>query len=61
VEYRTAACYVALKEYSKALDLLEKAYEKKRNWMIWLKYDNTWGEIRNEKRFKKLIEKMKFH
>lgn len=60
VDYRMAACYVALKEYNNALDFLEKAYEKKGNWMIWLKYDNTWDEIRKEKRFKQLIKKMKF-
>lgn len=60
VPYLAAACYVALKEYNKALRLLEEGYSSHSNWMIWLKYDRAWNPIRNRARFRKLIEEMKF-
>ncbi len=60
VNYRAAACFVALKEYSKAIKLLEECFNQHGNWMIWLKYDKAWDPIRNKKRFKQLIDKMRF-
>jgi len=60
VNYRAAACFVALKEYSRAIKLLEECFNQHGNWMIWLKYDKAWDPIRNKKRFKQLIDKMRF-
>lgn len=60
VNYRAAACYVALGDYNKAIDLLEECYSQHGNWMIWLKYDRCFDPIRNMKRFKSLLKKMRF-
>ncbi len=60
VGYRAAACYVALGDYNKAIDLLEEDFQQRSNWMIWLKYDYVWDPMRTKKRFKKLLKKMSF-
>ena len=56
VEYRSAVCYVALGEYDKAFALLNR----QGNWMTWFKYDKAWDPIRNDSRYKELLNKMPF-
>ena len=58
VEYRLAACYAAEHKFKKAISLLKQAY--KENWMVWLKYDPAWDDMRNLEGFKKLLRKMNF-
>ena len=60
VEYRSAVCYVALREYDKAFALLNQYFDRQGNWMTWLKYDKVWDPIRNDKRYKELLSKMPF-
>ena len=60
VEYRSAVCYVALGEYDKAFELLNQYHKRQGNWMTWFKYDKAWDTIRNDKRYKKLLDKMPF-
>jgi tetratricopeptide (TPR) repeat protein len=58
VEYRSAACYVALGEYDKAFELLNQYYKRHGNWMTWFKYDIVWDPVRNDERYKKLLAQM---
>ena len=60
VEYRSAVCYVALGEYDKAFALLNQYFERQGNWMTWFKYDKVWDPIRNDSRYKELLNKMPF-
>ena len=60
VEYRSAVCYVALGEYDKAFELLNQYYKRHGNWMTWFKYDKTWEPIRNDSRYKELLNRMPF-
>ncbi len=60
VEYRSAVCYAALGEYDKAFKLLNQYYKRQGNWMTWLKYDKVWDPIRNDSRYKELLNKMPF-
>ena len=60
VEYRSAVCYVALGEYDKAFALLDQYFKRQGNWMTWLKYDKVWDPIRNDSRYKELLNKMPF-
>ena len=60
VEYRSAVCYVALGEYDKAFKLLNQYLNRQGNWMTWLKYDKAWDPIRNDIRYKELLNKMPF-
>lgn len=61
VEYRSAVCYVALGEYDKAFELLNQYFKLQGNWMTWFKYDPTWDSVRNDKRYKDLLNKMPFN
>ena len=60
VGYRSAVCYVALGEYDKAFVLLNQYYKRQGNWMTWFKYDKVWDPVRNDKRYKELLNKMPF-
>ncbi|MDE3236446.1 MAG: tetratricopeptide repeat protein [Bacteroidota bacterium] len=61
VNYRSAICYVALGEYDKAFELLNNELnEQHDNWLIWLKYDNAWDAVHNDKRYKEVLKKMPF-
>ena len=60
VNYRLAAVYVALGDKNRALDLIEKDYEQRNSWVNWLKIDPVMDPLRQEPRFKKLMEKMNF-
>ncbi len=60
VEYRSAVCYAALGEYDKAFELLNQYLNRQGNWMTWLKYDKAWDPIRNDSRYKELLNKMPF-
>ncbi len=60
VEYRSAVCYVALGEYDKAFELLNQYFNRQGNWMTWLKYDKVWDPVRNDSRYKELLNKMPF-
>lgn len=60
VEYRSAVCYAALGEYDQAFALLNQYINRQGNWMTWFKYDKVWDPIRNDSRFKELLNKMPF-
>jgi adenylate cyclase len=56
--YNIAQVYVALGDYVKALDELEKAYQVRDVWMYGLYVDPVFDPIRNEPRFKAILKKM---
>jgi tetratricopeptide (TPR) repeat protein len=60
VEYRSAVCYAALGEHDKAFALLNQYLNRQGNWMTWFKYDKVWDPIRNDSRYKELLNKMPF-
>ncbi len=57
--YNIARVYIALNSYSEALDYLEKAYAQRDIWMYVLKVDPTFDPIRNEPRYRELMQKMR--
>ncbi|MFM2327427.1 MAG: hypothetical protein RIR31_1629 [Bacteroidota bacterium] len=60
VEYRSAVCYTALGEYDKTFALLNQYLNRQGNWMTWLKYDKAWDSVRNDTRYKELLNKLPF-
>ena len=54
-----ASVYVALGEKEKALEYLEKGYQERAGWMIWLKVDPIWDPVRSDPRFDALLKTMK--
>ena len=56
--YQAALVCVGRKQYEKALDLLEQAYEEHEGLLIYFKADPTVDPIRNNPRFKELLKKI---
>jgi len=55
-----ALIHTGLGNTEQALDWLEKAYEERFIWMVYLNVDPVFDGLRNEARFKQLIERMRF-
>ncbi len=53
-----AIVYANLGDTSKALDYLEKAYEERTGWMLWIGCDPFLNNLRTEPRFKELVRKI---
>ena len=52
--------YAALGDYSTALDYLEEAYEDREGWLVLLKVEPLYDNLRPEPRFQAILEKMHF-
>lgn len=55
-----ALIYLGLREDDKALDWLEKAYDGRSYWLVWLKVDPLFDPLRSDPRFQALYKKMNF-
>jgi adenylate cyclase len=58
--YNFAQVYLALGERTKALNLLDKAFDQREALMVFLKVDPKWDDLRSEPRFLTLMKRMKF-
>jgi tetratricopeptide (TPR) repeat protein len=58
--YACAQIHFALGDRTKALELLEKAFEQREALMVFIKVDHVWDELRSEPRFAQLMKRMKF-
>jgi hypothetical protein len=56
--YVLSRIYIALGNYPRALDLLEKSYEVRVLHMSYVKADPDLNAIKNEPRFKEILKKM---
>jgi TolB-like protein/Flp pilus assembly protein TadD len=57
--YYSSLIHTALEEKSKALDLLEQAFEERFGLMVYLKVEPLFESLRSEPRFQILLERMK--
>ncbi len=56
--FSTAIIYVGLDDRERAMDGLEKAYEDRSQWLLWLKMDRMFDPIRSDPRFIELLKKV---
>jgi serine/threonine-protein kinase len=56
--YGVALIYAGLSETDKVFEYLEKAYEDRANWLVWLKLDPRWDSMRSDKRFADLVKRV---
>jgi tetratricopeptide (TPR) repeat protein len=56
--YNVAKVYVGLGEIDLTFEWLDKAYEERSEWMIWLKVDPKLDCIRSDARFRKLMQRI---
>ncbi len=56
--YGVALVYVGLGENDESFKWLNKAYEERTHWLVWLKSDPRWMPLYNDKRFAELVNKV---
>ena len=56
--YGVALVYAGLGETDETFAWLNKAYEEKAHWLVWLNLDQRWNPIRSDKRFAPLVAKV---
>jgi serine/threonine-protein kinase len=54
--YAIAVIHAGLGDRERALKALEDAYGERSHWLVWLKRDPRWDEIRDDRRFQKLVQ-----
>ena len=57
--YSVALIYTAMGKKSEALDWLERAYQEKDPWIVWIGVLTEWQSLRTEPRFLALLQKLK--
>lgn len=58
--YGVALVYAGGGQKDQAFAWLEKAFDERSNWLVWLKLDPRWDVLRSDARFDRLIERMHF-
>jgi tetratricopeptide (TPR) repeat protein len=53
-----AAIYAGLGDKEQALAWLEKAYEERDEWMLWMKFDRRYERLRTDARFQDLLRRV---
>ena len=53
--YGVATVYTGLGEKDKAFEWLNKAYDERSNWLVWLKADPRWAPLKTDKRYIELV------
>jgi tetratricopeptide (TPR) repeat protein len=56
--YAIAVIYAGLGDRERALSALEAAYRERSHWLVWLKRDPRWNEIREQPRFRELVRRV---
>ncbi|MFQ5652755.1 MAG: hypothetical protein ACE5IY_22715, partial [bacterium] len=56
--YLIATIYVGLGQKEQAFEYLEKAYEERSNWLVYLKVEPIFDSLRSDQRFTALLEKV---
>lgn len=56
--YGVALVYAGLGDKDKAFQWLDKSYEERSNFLVWLKVEPRWAHIRSDKRFAELVRRV---
>jgi DNA-binding winged helix-turn-helix (wHTH) protein/Flp pilus assembly protein TadD len=56
--YAVAVVHAGMGDWQAALSALEAAYRERSHWLVWLKRDPRWDDIRPNKRFQDLVAKV---
>jgi len=58
--YILAWAYLGVEQVEAALECLEKGYEERAGWMVWLKTDPRMDPVRSHPRYQDLVRRMRF-
>jgi hypothetical protein len=56
--YAVAAVYAGLGDTERAFAFLDAAYRERSHWLMWLKRDPRWNDMRGDVRFQSLVKKI---
>jgi serine/threonine-protein kinase len=56
--YARGLVYAALGEKEQAFAALNEAFDERSHWLVWLKLDLRWGELRKDPRFAELVRRI---
>jgi tetratricopeptide (TPR) repeat protein len=58
--YGVALVYAGLDENDAAFEWLNKAFDERSHWLVWLRLDPRWNSLRPDPRFSDLVSRMRF-
>ena len=58
--YGIALVHAGLGQKDEAFGWLDRAFEERSHWLVWLRLDPRWKNLRDDRRFATLIEKIKY-
>jgi len=58
--YGVALVFASLEDREQAMNWLQKAYEGRSHWLVWLNLDPRFDNVRFDPRFRALLQRMKF-
>ncbi|MDM0115210.1 winged helix-turn-helix domain-containing protein [Variovorax sp. J22R133] len=58
--YGVALVHAGLGQKDEAFAWLDKAFEERSNWLVWLRLDPRWKTLRDDPRFTAFVERLKF-
>ena len=58
--YGVALVYAGLGDKDTALTWLERAFDKRSHWLVWLRLDPRWRDLHSDARFVELVRRMEF-
>jgi TolB-like protein/Flp pilus assembly protein TadD len=56
--YAVAAVYAGLGDTERAFAFLDAAYRERSHWLVWLRRDPRWNDMRGDVRFQRLVKKI---
>jgi hypothetical protein len=56
--YAVAVIYAGLGDRERVFSYLEAAYRERSHWLVWLKRDQRWNDVRSDARFQNLVRKV---
>jgi serine/threonine-protein kinase len=56
--YAIAVIYAGLGDRERVFSYLDAAYRERSHWLVWLKRDPRWNEVRSDARFQNLVRKI---
>ena len=59
-EWLTVCRAAGLGDKDTALTWLERAFDKRSHWLVWLRLDPRWRDLHSDARFVELVRRMEF-
>ena len=56
--YAVAVVYAGLGDRERAFAFLDAAYRERSHWLVWLRRDPRWNDMRADVRFQNLVKKI---